>query len=164
MSDWFAVQTRSNCEGRVHESFTGSGIADLYPRYQTTSHWSDRQVTFERPVFPGYLFAALDCFQARTQILSTVGVIRILGNLLPIPEAEIDQVRRLMASPASLAQSVPALYEPTHGDDVEIAYGPMVGLRGRVTRLKGKLRVWVSIPSMMRGVPVEVDRQSLRRV
>ncbi|MDE2102124.1 MAG: UpxY family transcription antiterminator [Patescibacteria group bacterium] len=161
---WYAVQTRSNCEGRVHSAFERDGVEDLYPFYRYQSKWSDRQKVIERPVFPGYLFACFGSSAGRIQVLSTTGVIRILGAMLPVPDREIDQVRQLMASPESLSAALPALYAPAKGDEVEIAYGPFVGLAGRITRVKGKLRVWVSIPSMMAGVPVEVDAQSLRKV
>jgi transcription antitermination factor NusG len=161
---WFAVMARGNFEAKVHAAFLRDGVTDLYPFYCAKSRWSDRDVVIERPVFPGYLFASIAGGADRVRILGTTGVIRILGFLDPIPDGEIEQIKRMMASPESLAQSVQELYEPQQGHEVEVSYGPMVGLRGRVTRLKGKVRVWVSIPSMMAGVPIEVDAQSLRRV
>lgn len=158
---WFAVQTRSNFEARVHASFAREGIPDLYPFYRQTRSWSDREKVIERPIFPGYLFVDLES-GSRGQVFGASGVLRILAS--PIPQSEIELVERLISCPDALESAVPDLYRPQQGDTVRIGYGPMIGLEGRVTRVKGKLRVWVSIPSMMCGVPVQVDAQSLRRV
>jgi transcription antitermination factor NusG len=162
--NWFAVHTRSQCEAKVHAALARAGVQDLYPFYRFKSKWTDRRQIIERPVFPGYLFANISDGAARTRVLDATGVVRILGSMIPIPDWEIDLVRRLMESPDSLCAALPAIYEPRLEDLVEVSYGPLIGLQGRVTRTRGKVRVWVSIPSMMAGVPVEVNAQSLRKV
>jgi transcriptional antiterminator NusG len=162
--NWFAIHTRSQCEAKVQAALARDGVTVLYPFYRFKSKWTDRRQVIERPVFPGYIFADISDNAARTHVLVATGVVRILGSMLPIPDWEIDLVRRLMESPDSLCAALPAIYEPRIEDLVEVSYGPLIGLQGRVTRTRGKVRVWVSIPSMMAGVPVEVDAQSLRKV
>lgn len=161
---WFAIQTRGNYEAKVHAALARDGVTDLYPIYRFKSKWTDRRQIIERPVFPGYLFVSLAGDGERTRVLSVTGVIRILGSMQAIPDWEIDLVRRLMQSPDSLCAALPAIYEPRLEDMVEVSYGPLTGLQGRVTRTRGKTRIWVSIPSMMAGVPVEVDAQSVRKI
>ena len=75
MKSWYAVRTRSNYESKVHDALISKEIPDLYPTYETHSQWSDRKKRIFRPLFPGYLFAALDFERQRWRpILSTLGV------------------------------------------------------------------------------------------
>src|ERR1035438_557976 len=109
---WFAVMARGGFEAKVHATFIRDGIKDLYPFYCAKSRWNDRDVLIERPVFPGYLFASIAGGADRVRILGTTGVIRILGFLDTNSVGQDEQIKRMMASPESLAQSVQGFYEP----------------------------------------------------
>jgi len=163
---WFAVQTRSNYESRVHTWLGQEGISDLYPYYTRKVRWSDREKLIERPIFPGYVFVDIADVLDRVRILRVPGICAILGagrSLFSIPDFEIQQIRVLMSSPESLSQAIEGLYQAAVGDLVEITCGPMCGLRGRVERAK-KERILVRIDSMRASVPVQIHAHSVRLV
>lgn len=164
---WYAVQTKSNYESKVHDAFSYQGIPDLYPTYEKRSKWSDRQVKVTRPLFPGYLFVDIFTISVKAAVAAVTGVFQILGGRDPIvvPESEILQVRILMASPHLLS---PVLsYHPHQGDKVEVVSGVFSGVTGSVERWKEKqerIQVTVRIPMLNAAATVQVDAECLRRV
>ena len=74
---------------------------DAYlPTLTESRQWKDRKATVETPLFRGYLFVHLtDSLDARWKVLTSSGVVRILGRgneAEPIPDPEIDSIRRLL--------------------------------------------------------------------
>lgn len=92
------------------------------------------------------------------EVLRAQGAVRVLGErwdrLSPIPDEEVDAVRRAVTSGAPVfARS--GLVE---GDRVRITGGPLAGLNG--VFLRGRLNKGlfvVAVTLLQRGVAVEVD-------
>jgi transcription antitermination factor NusG len=110
-------------------------------------------------MFPGYLFVheTMDktCY---IEILKARGVVRILENgwrrLTPIPDEEIDAVKRIVESNA---QVWPCPYL-SHGDRVLVMEGPLSGLEGFfVSDRNQKQRLVLSVALLGRSVAVEID-------
>lgn len=164
---WYAIQTFSHHEPKAEFWLSDRLARDriLYPTWRQKVRWHDRWKEIDRPLFPGYLFAAFDWSSERTAVLSQPGVCRIVGGAFdqqPVPELEIEQIRILMRSPELLEPSVG--YRPTPGDLVEVRCGPLTGLRGTVTVAKdGKMYAGVYIPSLMSGARVKVNVEWLRK-
>ena len=154
---WFAVQVQSRREAAVAESLRHSGLDPFLPLYRVRARWSDRIKTVERCLFPGYLFCRLDP-DARLTVLLTRHVIQILGagrELTPVPDADIERVRLMVASPLTL---MPCAYvDPKVGDRVRIRSGPLAGLEGIVQRSQHALRVVVSLEMLQRSIAAEVE-------
>jgi transcription antitermination factor NusG len=100
----------------------------------------------------------------RLPVLTIPGVIRILGTstaLTPIPEAEIEAIRRTITSGLN--------YEPIEsfqpGEPVQVQKGPLAGIRGEVVYHKGKQRLVIKISALNdRAVSVEVDQTIVARL
>jgi transcriptional antiterminator NusG len=162
MENWYAIQCRGSYEARVRNAFRRSSIEEFWPCYETRRQWSDRIQVIEHSLFPGYLFARFDPAH-RVPILSTTGVIKVLGSLRepePIPESDIENVRILMNTPAALA---PCPYFAA-GDLVEIEQGPLTGLVGYLVFAKSPARVVVSLEMLGQSCSVEVDATWLRKL
>jgi transcription antitermination factor NusG len=89
------------------------------------------------------------------------GVVDLIGFgklPAPIPDAEIDRVRKMVESGLPVA-SWPYL---TAGDTVLIESGPLAGLEGILLRTKGKYRLVVSVNLLQRSVAAEIDRGWVR--
>ena len=56
---WSALQVKTNQEKRVAQHLQIRSVEHYLPVYTERSRWSDRTVTLERPLFPGYLFVRL---------------------------------------------------------------------------------------------------------
>jgi transcription antitermination factor NusG len=78
----------------------------------------------------------------------------------PIPQSEIDAVRRLVDGRER--------YEPhpflKRGDWVRVKSGPLAGLEGILVRKKNLFRLVLSVELLQQSVAVEVDTNVVERV
>ena len=152
---WFALQVRARQEAGVGEQLKGQGYERFLPFYKVRKRWSDRIKEMEAPLFPGYLFCRFNPHD-RLPILKTPGVIQIVGfNNTPaaVDDDEILSIQRLVASGVQ-HQPCPFL---TVGDRVRISAGPLLGLEGLLTDIKGSHRLVLSVSLLQRSVAVEID-------
>lgn len=152
---WFALQVRSQRENYVADQLSAKGYELFLPLYTCRKRWSDRIKKVELPLFPGYLFCRFDPYD-RLPIVKTPWLLRIVGfNHIPTPvdDEEISSVRTLVLSGAA-AQPWPFARV---GERVRIESGPLRGVSGVLTQIKGNNKLVVSITLLQRSVAVEVD-------
>jgi transcription antitermination factor NusG len=152
---WYALRTRSRHEKRVQEQLEALGIQPFLPLVDRIRQWKDRRKRVAFPLFPGYCFARFP-LSLRVQVLKTHGVVQILGNQegpVPVPDAEIEAVRRLVES------TLP--YDPhpylTEGMRVEVIRGPLKGLQGVLLRKGTRARLVIGVSLIHQGASVELD-------
>jgi transcription antitermination factor NusG len=153
--DWYALRTRSRHEKRVWAQLEGRAIEVFLPLIARRSRWKDRTVQVHWPLFPGYCFARFSWLD-RLRVLTAQGVVEVLGangRAIPVPDVEIEAVRRLVTSTLPVDPH-PAL-EP--GMAVEIRRGPLQGIRGTLIRKAGKARLVVSVNLIRQGASVQID-------
>jgi transcription antitermination factor NusG len=152
---WFALHVRARQEAGVAEQLKGQGYERFLPLYKLRKRWSDRIKEFDAPLFPGYLFCRFNPHD-RLPILKTPGVIQIVGfNNIPaaVDEGEIVSIQRLVESGV---QHQPCAFL-TVGDRFRISAGPLLGLEGVLTDIKGSHRLVLSVSLLQRSVAVEID-------
>jgi transcription antitermination factor NusG len=141
----------------------GKGYEEFLPLYRSRRRWSDRFKELELPLFPGYLFCRCDVTDRLMPILTTPGVIGIVGagkTPVPIDEEEIEAIRAILRS------GLAALPWPflTIGSRVYIERGPLAGLEGIITNADKVYRLIVSVNLLQRSVAVEIDRDWARPI
>lgn len=155
VSKWYALRTRSRHEKRVWAQIDRQGIEAFLPLVGRRSRWKDRTVQVQFPLFPGYCFAHF-AWQDRLRILTAPGVVEVLGADgcgVPIAEAEIEGVRRLVTS--TLPVDPYPFLEP--GMAVEVRRGPLLGLRGFLIRKAPRARLVIAVSLIRQGASVEID-------
>jgi transcription antitermination factor NusG len=152
---WYALRTRSRHEKRVQGQLLGRGIEPFLPLVERLQQWKDRRKLVAFPLFSGYCFARFSLTE-RVAVLSTQGVVQIVGNQegpIPVPEAEIEAVRRLVTS------TLP--YDPhpylEEGMLVEVTRGPLKGLQGVLVRKGTRARLVIRITLIHQAASVELD-------
>ena len=161
---WFALHIKMNEYENVETALQYKGYEVLSPYYTATrTTASGRQRQVRTPLFPGYLFCALDPTY-RLGVLTIPGVKRILGlgnTATPVPAEEIEAIRLTVTS--GLPFEPFQLLEP--GEVVEVQRGALAGIKGIVVYHKGKHRVVITVSALSnRAVAVEVDRSAVTRV
>jgi len=154
------VRVRSNRESVVSLHLRERGFEEFTPSHQAERQWSDRIKVIERPLFPGYVFCRLN-MNDRLPVLTVPGVVGLVGigkQPVSIPDQEVDRIRTLVRSGLTVTPW-PFLRE---GDQVLIERGPLAGMEGVLQKLKGKLRIVVSISLLQRAVSAEIDRAWVR--
>ncbi len=98
---WYALQIQSKLGSVASATLRGKGYEEFLPMYRSRRQWSDRIKELELPLFPGYLFCRFDVTDRLMPILTTPGVISIVGagkTPLPVVPEEIEAVRAILRS------------------------------------------------------------------
>jgi len=160
---WFAVRTKSRHEALVSRYLEALGIEKFFPVYQARRRWSDRMKTVQLPLFCGYVFIRIAERCRFTPVLEAPGAVEVIsfgGVPAPIPDEQIQAVRRLIAS------GLPACPHPylKHGDRVRINGGPLAQLEGVLQKVRNQYRFVLTVDMLQRAVSVEVDSELVEPV
>jgi transcriptional antiterminator RfaH len=141
---WYAAYTNSRAEKKVWKELQKQGIEAYLPLQRKLRQWSDRRKWVEEPLIRCYIFVRIDIGNYY-QVLNTTGVVRYItfeGKAVPIPENQIDVLRKLVANEADVEVTTENF---TPGDRVKVVSGPMHGLEGELVDFRGNRRVMISI-------------------
>jgi transcription antitermination factor NusG len=161
---WFAVRTRARCEKFVQRSLAKKGIYAYVPLLRVLRRYTRSTRLTEKPIISGYVFVKI----TRTEYLpvlqteNAVGFVQFNKDLLAIPEAEIDLLRRIALEDDLDVTVVPGIL--AEGDSVEISGGALTGLRGRIVKTAGKRRFQVVLERLGYSLLITVDTVFLERV
>ena len=160
---WYAVQVQSRLASVASATLRGKGYEEFLPLYRSRRRWSDRIKELELPLFPGYLFCRCNVSDRLMPILSTPGVISIVGagkTPVPVDDEEIEAIRAVLRS-GLVVQPWPFL---SVGSKVYIEGGPLAGVEGIVSNMDKVYRLVVSVSLLQRSVAVEIDREWARPI
>lgn len=157
-SSWNVLHVSVNQEKKAAQHLAMRSVEHYLPLYTERSRWSDRTVVLERPLFSGYVFIR---YQAalRLGIISTPGVIRILGNgpADTVSAEELDKIRISLAS-GCLLRPHPNL---AIGTRVRVRSGVFEGVLGVVTELRQRCRVVIELPAVRQSFSLEVAQEEI---
>jgi transcriptional antiterminator RfaH len=150
---WYVVQTHARKEPLAAANLQRQGFGLYFPQICRIVHHARRVREVQRPLFPGYLFVALDLARDRWRpVRSTFGVRSIImdGN-------------RPRAVPAGLVESMIASAgigcrpDLAVGDQVRFLSGPFADRLGRLLEMDdaGRVRVLLEILGAEREVAAE---------
>jgi len=157
---WYAIWTRSRHEQAVRDQLERKGYEAFLPTVTRWSRWKDRRKKIDWPLFPGYCFARFES-EKRLPILTCTGVVSIVsfnGDIAPIPDQEIEAIRRLVESDLQY-DPCPLIRE---GEMVEVVHGPLKGVTGRLTRKGAHARLVLAVDLIGQAVSVEVDASDIK--
>jgi transcription antitermination factor NusG len=152
---WYALRTKSRHEKVVRDQLSTQGIEPLLPTVKRLSQWKDRKKEIEVPLFSGYCFVRF-AQQERLPVQKVIGVVEIVGSGSrpePIPEEEIDALRRLMTGVLPYDPH-PYLHE---GMQVEVVRGPLQGVHGVLLRKDKRHRLVLGVHLIQQAAAVEID-------
>ncbi len=163
-TEWFALYTRSRFEKKMLVELTDRRIETFLPMREILSRWKDRKKKIWIPLFPGYIFVNhLNTAENRIRILNIPGAVRFVGlegHAQPIPEEQIQNVRRFLES--SIAVD-PYPYMRV-GSRVEVIAGPLKGIRGILVKKRGRFRFVIQVDLIRQAVSVEIDASDVRPI
>lgn len=162
---WLAVYVRMHHERAVRDRLTAMGIENFLPVQTETRQWSDRKKQVERVLISMMIFVNVDVNEER-QVLETPSVMSYLvlrGERKPavIPNHDMQQFRYMVEhSQASVNFETGNLQL---GHEVRIVKGPLTGLVGKLTHIKGKTSIAIQIETIGCAT-VEVSADMVERV
>ena len=160
IQSWYAIYVKSRHEKSIHSELQQKGIEASLPLISATRQWSDRKKKVEVPLFRGYVFVNIDISKDKLNVLQTDGVVKFVtfcNKTVSIPEEQMYWLDQILMSELQLEreQEIPI------GAEVDVMFGPLKGLRGRVKRKNTITKLVVWFDSIMQGVSVEIDPKYL---
>ena len=152
---WYALQVRPRFEKAIASSLLNKGYEGFLPLYRQKRRWSDRIKEVQVPFFPGYLFCRFDV-NKRLPVLTTPGVKKIVSigkEPHPVEDSEIEALQATVVS----GLQVESRSYLNIGQKVRIERGPLSGIEGILTSLKGLNRLILSVHLLQRSISVDID-------
>lgn len=159
---WYALYLRSRFEKRVDRDLREKNVKIFLPLIQEVHVWSDRRKKVEEPLFRGYIFVHTN-MRDRETILQADGVVKfvgIRGQASPIPDNQIDWLRRIIGAPVKIHREK---YFDV-GDRVRVTAGPLIGVEGIIMRHHSESRVVISLSAIAQSVSVQVESEFLEAI
>lgn len=140
---WFAVNTLPGNEKRARTNLERQGLSCFLPHLLKTCRSGRHLLTQLRPLFPSYLFVALDPSRMGWKSIdSTYGVRNIVkqsGVPAPLPRGCVEALQSMTdeASIFSFSSRLAA------GDAVQFTSGPFAGLIGTLEQIDTQGRITI---------------------
>ena len=154
---WYVAHTRPRCEKKLAEYCEREGFSVTLPLYKSIKKYPGKVVTFEKPLFPNYLFLRLKQHERKRVYQSDY-----VANLLDVPDQQTFQ-EQLDAILEALETDyeICALPHISVGKKVKIKAGPLRGMDGYVEERHGKLLVLLRLDFIAQCAGVKVDAGDL---
>lgn len=157
-AQWYAVRTRFKCEKKVSDTLINRSIEAYTPTYIAIRRWERKTRKVELPLLNCYVFVKI-IRREYIHVLETQNVVDFLHfnkQLIPIPQQEIDLLRRVAGEPAYEVSAAPlSHFEP--GEEVEIAYGLLTGTTGKLVEIQGKHRFIIELKHVGYALQISID-------
>jgi transcription antitermination factor NusG len=150
---WCVLHTKSRREKKIAERCVQFGIRHYLPLRKSITGRRGRRYTAMVPIFPGYVFVCMD-WAERRRLLQTDHIARVIDvvdqdKLL----GELKDVKLVEESGSFL---YPVLRD-AKGKRVRIIDGPLSGLEGTVSRVKGKSCIVLEVDIIQQAIACEID-------
>jgi transcription antitermination factor NusG len=158
---WFVAQTLSQREKMAGFHLEAQGFRIFMPRFRKKVRHARKFREIIAPIFPGYVFVALDLERDRWRSINgTFGVARLVttqSRPISVPTGVVE------ALIATVDESGLVRFDDglRPGQPVSVLAGPFAKSFGVLSRLDGNGRVRVLLSIMGGSVPVAMDRADL---
>jgi transcriptional antiterminator RfaH len=160
---WYVVQSQPNAERKAVAHLERQGFGTYLPRYLKRRRHARRMEIVPAPLFPRYLFVAINLEAQRWRsIFSTVGVSRLVCNGdMPTPIA--DHVLEKLRAREDGAGYVRLERRPNFhaGDRIRVLDGAFAECFGLYEGMRDRDRIAILLDLLGRKVRVTVDIESV---
>lgn len=157
---WFVAHTKPRCEKKLHDHCLREGISATLPCFRSAHKYRGKNVVFQKPLFPGYVF-----LQFEPRLKSSVQQSDFVANLLDVfDQATLEkQLQEILAAlDAGLeVRMVPSIGAGTR---VCIKAGPLRGVEGWVERRHGPDVVLLRLDFISQAALVQIGAEMLEPV
>ena len=161
---WFLAQVKPNSAAIADKNLKRQGFETFLPMETQTKQRKGRFVTAQQPVFPGYIFVALDVAQGLwRKVNATYGITKLVSFGSTPAEVPADLVAGLRARCDSESRMLPPA-DLQKGDKVTIIEGPFAQTIAEIERIDPDRRVWVLLDVMGRRTRTAMDSTQVRTV
>jgi transcriptional antiterminator RfaH len=166
MMRWYVAHTQPLAEAKASWHLRNQGFAVYLPRYLKRRRHARRTDWVASPLFPRYLFIAMDLAVAQWRaIRSTVGVAGLVcqgDRPTPVPNGVVETLEARADDNGVVALPVAPPFD--QGEHVHITEGALRGLSGLYEGSTDEERVIVLLDLLGRQVRVRVKLETVQAV
>jgi transcriptional antiterminator RfaH len=156
---WYVVQTQVNCESKAAQNLLRQGYEIYLPRYLKRRRHARKVDFVAKPLFPRYLFVAVDMATQRWRsIQSTFGVSHLVSNgnePAAVPEGIVSALRAREDVTGFVKMDARPKFAP--GDKVRVLAGAFMDNAGLFNGMADHDRVSILLDMLGRKVRVLLD-------
>jgi len=154
---WLVAHTRPRCEKKLLDWCRREGCEATLPCYRTVHKYRRKAATFEKPLFPGYLFLRLTPEQTR-KVRQNDYVARLLFvSDQALFQQQLTEIQEALSRCAEI-QVVPEIGE---GSRVRVKQGPLRGMEGWVEKRYGMTTVLFRLEFIGQAAGVKLEAWEL---
>ena len=165
-SRWYVVQTHPHAEATASRHLQRQGFETYLPRYRKRRRHARRLETVVAPLFPRYLFVAVDMSTQRwLSIRSTIGVTRLVSNgdrPAVVPTSIFEALKRREDANGFIQLDRYPLFSP--GDKVCVLAGSFQDCLGLYEGMSSGERVAILLELLGRKVRVTLNSELVAAV
>lgn len=135
--EWFVAHTRPRCEKRLAAHCARAGVDVTLPCYASVRRYRGKTVTFQKPLFPNYVFMQLDPARKQEVFQSDHVANLLVVHDQQLFEHQLNDILRALETDLEI-RLVPEIRE---GALIRIRSGPLRGLEGVVEKRSGMVDV-----------------------
>jgi transcriptional antiterminator RfaH len=158
---WYVVQTQVNGEFKAAQNLLRQGFGVYLPRYQKRRRHARRIDVTAKPLFPRYLFVAIDMATQRWRsIQSTFGVTRLVSNgddPARVPDGVVAALKAREDEKGFIRLEGKPAFAP--GDKVRVLAGAFMDSAGLFNGMVDRDRVSILLDMLGRKVRVLLDAE-----
>jgi transcription antitermination factor NusG len=161
---WYAVVTRAKCEKMVFANLNRKQIAAYLPLVHTIRRYRSKVRKTDKPLIPGYIFVKIKKTE-HVSVLQTEHVayfVRFNKKLVPIPEEEINLIRRLVLDKDIELEAMQGSI--AEGDQIIVSAGALMGYQGKVVKVDGKRKLQIELENMGYSLLITIDTQLIQKM
>ncbi|MDO9613227.1 MAG: UpxY family transcription antiterminator [Bacteroidota bacterium] len=161
---WHAVYVKSRAEKKAQTELQFQEIETFLPLQRKLRQWSDRKKWVETPLISGYLFvqASRKEYDLILQSNYVVSYVRFEGKAAIIPEAQIEYLKLMLKQDNSKIEITREKLKP--GQMIEVVAGPLIGLKGKLQKIKGKNKVAIELEQLGCSAMVEIQIEDIKSI
>ncbi len=153
---WYAVYVKSRTEKKAEIELQIQEIETFLPLQRKLRQWSDRKKWVETPLISGYLFvkASRKEYDQVLQSNYVVSYVRFEGKAAIVPDYQIEYLKLMLKQDSSEIEITREKLKP--GQLIEVVAGPLIGLKGKLQKIKGKNKVAIELEQLGYSALVEI--------
>ena len=165
MTRWYAVQTRPRKERLAEQHLRNQNFTTFCPQQRRARKVGKRMCWQLEPLFPSYLFVAIDIERQRWRSINgTVGVVHLVSfgkgsgvRPAPLPAGLVERLRELAAKDDVIRFDE----QLGQGDRVRVVGGPFDSLCGVLETASAGERVTILLEVLSGATRVSIERSRL---
>lgn len=160
--NWYVVYVKSRSEKKAETELQHKNIVTYLPLQRKLRQWSDRKKWVEMPLISGYLFVNITRKEYDLVLQSNyvVSYVRFEGTAAIIPESQIENLKLMLKQDNLDICITQETFEI--GQSIEVISGALIGLRGKLVKIKGKNKVAVVLEKLGYSALIEISTENLR--